>query len=79
VTCGYFHDGSEKETASVRRTLAVPSSDPTLSDFREIRRVGVAMICADRRTDMTKATEVFPRLCEEKYFQLIIYCCLCST
>jgi hypothetical protein len=27
VTCGDFQDGSEKGTASVRRTLAVPFSD----------------------------------------------------
>jgi hypothetical protein len=29
VTCGDFHDGSEEGTASVRRTLAVPFSDPS--------------------------------------------------
>jgi hypothetical protein len=28
VTCGDFHDGSKKATASVRRTLAVIFSDP---------------------------------------------------
>jgi hypothetical protein len=29
VTCGDFHEGSEKGTASVHRTLAVPFSDPS--------------------------------------------------
>jgi hypothetical protein len=29
MTCGDFHDESEKGTASVRRTLAVPFSDPS--------------------------------------------------